>query len=136
MEFTSYKTVLTQLRLSKCTWAVRSVELELMSTTARAPLKVYQRAEAWATLLQTMLGILWIVASFKLAGKHGMKILVYLKLYYYYNHNEIMSLRCFFLCFFFLHKYRYFEKNIYVMLVTHPQYNLFYEIISFLPIEF
>lgn len=104
MEFTSYKTVLTQLRLSKCTWQVRSVELELMSTTARAPLKVYQRAEAWATLLQTMLGILWIAASFKLAGKHGMKIhvLVYLKLYYYYyNHNEIMSLSNFFFFFFF-----------------------------------
>lgn len=77
------------------------------------PLKVYQRAEAWATLLQTMLGILWIAASFKLAGKHGMKIhvLVYLKLYYYYyNHNEIMSLSNFF--FFFLHKYRYLKKNI------------------------
>lgn len=28
---------------------------------------MYQRAEAWATLLQTMLGILWIAASFKLA---------------------------------------------------------------------
>lgn len=78
------------------------------------PLKVYQRAEAWATLLQTMLGILWIAASFKLAGKHGMKIhvLVYLKLYYYYyyNHNEIMSLSNFF--FLFLHKYRYLKKNI------------------------
>lgn len=74
---------------------MRSVELELMSTTARAPLKVYQRAGAWVSLLQTMLGILWIAASFKLAGKHGMKILVYLKLYYYYNHNEIMSLRFF-----------------------------------------
>lgn len=77
------------------------------------PLKVYQRAEAWATLLQTMLGILWIAASFKLAGKHGMKIhvLVYLKLYYYYyNHNEIMSLSIFF--FSFLHKYRYLKKNI------------------------
>lgn len=74
---------------------------------------MYQRAEAWATLLQTMLGILWIAASFKLAGKHGMKIhvLVYLKLYYYYyNHNEIMSLSIFF--FSFLHKYRYLKKNI------------------------
>lgn len=35
---------------------------------------MYQRAGAWVTLLQTMFGILWIAASFKLAGKSGIKI--------------------------------------------------------------